>query len=153
MWRWLNFFLFEWSAQKWSFYTRRNKNEISSSQPCISQYCRPSKFHLVQDKEMLGWYLTVSGLTAFNQCLADQDLSGLLLIVPARGRVNFSSIKPFANSLFLLGHSFVPSYLWFLSLVVVTLTFSLLKQAFSISFFSEKILCFLSARFCLSSLN
>ena len=114
------FSYFSRSAQQWSLYTLRNKKETSSSQPCISQNCRPSKFYLVLDKGMLRWYLTVSGLTAFNQSLADQDLSRLLLVVLVRGRVSFSSIKPFANRLFLLEHSFVLWYLWFLLLAVVT---------------------------------
>ena len=63
------------------------KCATSSSQPCISQYRRPSRFYLVRDTEMLRWYLTAAGLTTFNQSLADQDLSGLLLNLPAQYRV------------------------------------------------------------------
>ena len=63
------------------------KNETSSSQPCISQFCRASSFYLVHDREMLRWYFAASGLTAFNQSLADQDLSGLLPILSVRKRV------------------------------------------------------------------
>ena len=59
--------------------------------------------------EMLRWNLTTSGLTAFNQSLADQYLGGLLLIVPARGRVNIKSIKLLVNELFLLDYLFLIS--------------------------------------------
>ena len=36
---------------------------------------------------MLRWYITATGLTASNQSLADQDLSGLLLILSAQYKV------------------------------------------------------------------
>ena len=64
--------------------------EPSSSQPCISQYCRPCIFYLFPDREMLRWYLTAPKLTAFNQSLADQDLSGPLFNLSAPCRVNFN---------------------------------------------------------------
>ena len=63
----------------------RDKNETSSSQPCISRYDRPWIVYLVPDREMLRWYLTDSGVTVFNQPLAIQDLSGLFLnLYPSR---------------------------------------------------------------------
>ena len=48
--------------------------------------------------------LTASGLTAFNQSLADQDLSGLLLIFSARYRMNFNNINSLQTSCFFLLH-------------------------------------------------
>ena len=62
---------------------------------------------------MLRWYLNASKLTASNQSLADQDLSGPLLILSVQFRVNFDDIRPFTNEL----------------LVVVVLIFSLQIQA------------------------
>ena len=52
---------------------------MSRSQSGISPYCRPSRSYLVRNRGMLHWFLTTTGLTAFNQPLADQDLSGFYL--------------------------------------------------------------------------
>ena len=98
-----------------SLCTRRGKNETSSSQPSTSRYCRPWIVYLVSDKDMLHWHFTDSGLTVFNQPLADQDLSGLflnlypsgvewILLLALRHLNTSSNITPFANWLFSLEH-------------------------------------------------
>ena len=98
-----------------SFCSLMDKNETSSLQPCISRYCRLWFAYLVRDRELLRCYFTDPGLTAFNQPLADQDLSGLFpklypsgvewIPVPTLGHLtNFSDNKPFANGLFSWEH-------------------------------------------------
>ena len=74
--------------------------ETSSSQPRISQHCRPCTFYLFLDREMLRWYLTASKLTAFKQSQADQDLSGPLFNLSARYRVNFNNINSLQTTCF-----------------------------------------------------
>ena len=49
---------------------------------------------------MLRWYLAASELTAFNQFLAHQDLTGPLLKLSARYRVNFNNINSLHTSCF-----------------------------------------------------
>ena len=79
------------SVNRKSLYTRKDKNETSSSQPSISRYCRPWIIYLISDKKMLHWYLTDSGLMVFNQPLVDQELRGLLLsLYPSGAKVNCS---------------------------------------------------------------
>ena len=79
----------------------------------------------------------VSELTAFNQSLADQELSGLLLVLSVRDRVKFNNNKLFANELFPLEH-FILYFLLSLLFAVVVLTFSLLWQSLNKFHFSPK---------------
>ena len=76
--------------------------ETSTSQQCISQYCRHCTFYLFHDKEMVRWYLTASKLTALNQSQADQDLNASLLILFVRYRVNFNNINFLRTSCFFI---------------------------------------------------
>ena len=87
-----------------SLYAVWYRCETSSSQPCISQYCRPSRFYLVRDRKILRWYFPTSKLTAFNQSLADQDLIGPLPSLSARYRTNFNNANSLQTSCFFLLH-------------------------------------------------
>ena len=80
-----------------SFCTLSDKNDTSSSQPCISRYCRPWTSYLVLGREILRWYLSDSGLTAFNQLPADQDFSGIFFW-------NYTQTV-YSDILFLLSHT------------------------------------------------
>ena len=148
-WRWLNSVLSSLYVLKKSLYAVWYKCEASNSQPCISQYCRPCTLNLFFDREMLRWYITASKLTAFNQSLVHQDLSGPLPIWSARYRVNFNNINSLHTSCFFI-LNFDIYNLWSLLLVVVVLTFSPLrfKQAPNKFHFSN---FFSNARFWFSS--
>ena len=69
----------------------------------FSRYYRPCGSFYLFATRMLRWFLTTTGLTAFNQPLADQDLSGLLLILVLPIQSNFNNIwyQLYANELFL----------------------------------------------------
>ena len=117
-WRWLNFILSWLYILEKLLYAVWYKCETSSSQTCISQYCRPCTFYLLLDREMLRWNLTASKLTAFNQSLA--DLRGPLLILCTR--IEWSSMISSLCKVVLSSFSNIYN-LWLLILVVVTLTF------------------------------
>ena len=65
---------------------------------------------------MLRWFLTATGLAAFNQCLADQDLSRLLLIfvLPVWSNFNNNKYQLYANELLLCSSisEFYNFYYW-----------------------------------------
>ena len=102
--RWLTFILSCLYVLEKSLYAVWYKCETSTSQPSISQYCRPCTFYFFLDREMLRWYLTAFKLTAFNQSLADQDLRRPLPIRSARYRVNFNKINSLQTSCFSILH-------------------------------------------------
>ena len=98
------------NVQRKPLCTLRGKNETSSSQPCIGRYCRACFVYLIRSREMLRWYLTNSGLTAFKQHLAYQEVGWLFLnlypsglewnlLLTLRHFPLFSKNKPFANGL------------------------------------------------------